>query len=79
MFECWSFVFEQFKIEFLTCSDDCLDHCQKDPECTWFSHDSSTSICVLMIDCNALDDTCQTCISGEHRCKSSQEGWLCVI
>ncbi len=35
----------------------------------WFTHYPQFSICNLLFDCPVLDDSCESCESGESRCK----------
>ena len=49
--------------------EECLQICKETKGCKWFTHDQSLSSCLLMADCNKLDETCTDCISGESSCK----------
>ena len=49
--------------------DDCLDACQSDPECQWFTYNFPTSACFLFSDCELFDETCSECISGQRNCE----------
>ncbi len=35
---------------------------------------SPKPLCILFSDCPTLDETCETCISGERRCEEDEEG-----
>ena len=60
---------------FLTEAEDqeeCLQDCKDNLGCRWFtfhSFKSPKSMCILYYDCATLDETCDTCISGERRCE----------
>ena len=52
--------------------EDCLAECQNTFGCKWFtfrSYKSPQPVCFLFSDCPAIDETCETCISGERRCE----------
>ena len=51
--------------------EDCLKVCKETRGCKWFTHVKNISTCLLMSDCDQLDETCLDCASGEERC---QEG-----
>ncbi len=53
--------------------DDCLDECQTEDRCLWFTYDSDGALCELFEDCPELDTLCQTCLSGQKQC-SEYEG-----
>ena len=46
----------------------CLETCQGLPACAWYSSHTDNSICTLTSDCLNIDESCQTCISGERAC-----------
>ena len=50
-------------------AEQCLESCQQDPECRWFTHFPQDSTCQLMLDCSILDESCEDCISGEYSCE----------
>ena len=52
----------------------CLRICQKTDKCTWFTFIESLSGCLLLADCDILDETCSDCISGESICKEDSNG-----
>ena len=52
----------------------CLRICQKTDKCTWFTFIESLSGCLLLADCEILDETCSDCISGESICKEDSNG-----
>ena len=56
--------------------EDCLEECKNTFNCTWFTYRSSEShesICHLFTDCPTIDETCETCISGERRCEAGEQ------
>lgn len=52
----------------------CVNICKNTPRCRWFSFvepgQSTKSSCILLHDCNTLDETLKGCVSGERRCKT---------
>lgn len=53
----------------VTDTDACLDLCAGDYRCNWWSFDSSDGFCTLTDDCPTLDQSCETCISGQKDCE----------
>ena len=52
--------------------EDCLAECQSTFGCKWFTFRTFKSpqpVCFLFSDCPSIDETCETCISGERRCE----------
>ena len=48
----------------------CLtDVCQPNPQCQWYTFDSSSGICLAFEDCDDFDASCGTCVSGEDECE----------
>ena len=50
----------------------CLEHCQAIPECFWFTFLAEFEACYFFSDCNTIDETCTTCVSGEKGCKAEE-------
>ncbi len=49
-------------------SQQCLEACQDNQLCQWFTHDSDDSVCILLETCLVLESECLTCISGQNLC-----------
>ena len=47
----------------------CLHLCQSADRCKWFTYMKALSACLLMLDCQTIDETCADCISGEKLCQ----------
>ena len=48
----------------------CLDHCQDNPECLWFTYFPQGKACVLLAsDCSDTLLPCSDCLSGQRQCK----------
>ncbi len=54
----------------------CLNICKEFEGCNWFTFIESALSCLLMANCQTLDETCQDCISGESRCQETGDGNL---
>ncbi len=50
--------------------NDCLGLCQETDNCLWFTYDSEDGDCMLFQDCQQLDTTCETCVSGQRECSA---------
>ena len=51
-------------------ADDCLSHCQDNPDCNWFSYDPIGKVCELFEACQSLStEFCPQCVSGESSCE----------
>ena len=47
----------------------CLDLCQANQDCKWFTFSTLTNLCWLYTDCPVLDvESCQECLSGNRAC-----------
>ena len=47
----------------------CLEQCQSDPDCKWFTYFPEGKTCHLFASCDSLDEEiCQDCISGQAEC-----------
>ena len=47
----------------------CLDLCKKSIECKWLTFSTLTNRCLLLKDCQVLDEEiCPECLSGQHFC-----------
>ncbi len=54
--------------------EECLGLCKTTDGCSWFTHIQSSSVCLLMTDCQTLDESCDDCISGEVTCEEEAKG-----
>ncbi len=54
-----------------TSADQCLQLCNSTASCRWFTFQSEAAKCILFQSCDALDDSCSACVSGERRCIDS--------
>ena len=54
--------------------EDCLSLCKITEGCNWFTHIQSSSVCLLLTDCQTLDELCDDCISGEVTCEEEAKG-----
>ena len=41
--------------------------------CAWFTHDSAGGACYTFEDCPNIDESCDTCVSGEDECEPAEE------
>ena len=48
--------------------EECLSECQQTPNCTWWTFDSDDGFCFMNSNCVKLDETCESCTSGEVSC-----------
>ena len=47
----------------------CLESCQQNANCTWFSFYPNSNLCQLFSICGSTEDTfCPNCISGQRGC-----------
>lgn len=47
----------------------CLEQCQKDLECNFFTYDSDDNLCHLLANCTQVNPvSCPNCYSGEKDC-----------
>ena len=47
----------------------CLEMCQNNANCTWFTFYPETDICQLFVSCGSIDDTyCPLCTTGQKEC-----------
>jgi hypothetical protein len=59
---------ESFQVDAETVSDEfeCLDLCNSNDNCHWFTFFPRLKFCELLSNCSALDaERCPTCLSGE--------------
>ena len=49
--------------------EDCLKICTDFEGCQWFTFIESSLTCLVMADCETLDETCEDCVSAEVRCE----------
>ncbi len=50
-------------------SDQCLQECRSEPDCDWFSYDTSNNLCYLYTgECNPAASECDTCYSSQKYC-----------
>ena len=54
--------------------ESCHQDCQSTDGCKWFTLFKTTSICLLMADCKAINETCSECVYGEACCNVEEEG-----
>ena len=40
--------------------------------CAWFTHDSAGGACYTFEDCPNIDESCDTCVSGEDDCERAE-------
>jgi hypothetical protein len=48
---------------------ECLEYCQAEASCQWYSFYRSSLNCVLTEDCPIVDDACADCTHGEKSCR----------
>ena len=70
--------FLHVEVEIAT-GDECLKICKDTDGCNWFTHDQRSSTCLLMADCENLDETCKECVSGESRCPGEEPAWHMIF
>ena len=62
--------------------EQCLNLCKESQGCRWFTfaslESSNKSECILLNDCNTLDETCEKCLSGERRCENKGKTFTCL-
>jgi hypothetical protein len=59
----------------------CLEYCQNQDGCNWFTYSNRLNFCELFNDCTSLDQDCTECLSGEVSCSAYQcdiEG-ICLV
>jgi hypothetical protein len=59
----------------------CLEDCQNQEGCNWFTYSDRLHFCELFNDCKSLDQDCSDCVSGEVSCPPYQcdiEG-ICLV
>ena len=47
---------------------ECLQNCQANAECEWYSYLAGDQTCTLLKDCLYVDETCGDCSSGSRTC-----------
>ncbi len=55
-------------------AEDCLQYCQSNPECEWFSYDpTNNNICIATSDCQNVSMTCagSSCVHGQVECEAN--------
>ena len=57
-------------IQIARSEDYCLNLCQTEPKCHWYSFDSENDVCSLQEDCPEIDTSCLSCSFGQKECKS---------
>ena len=57
-------------IQIAKSEDYCLNLCQKESKCHWYSFDSENDVCALQEDCPEIDTSCLSCSFGQKECKS---------
>ena len=49
---------------------ECLENCQNNANCTWFTFYPDARGCLLVANCGDVEDTfCSNCVSGEKECE----------
>ncbi len=48
--------------------NNCLEVCQETDNCLWFTYNRLDGACLLLEDCQQLDMSCDTCVSGQSVC-----------
>ena len=52
---------------------DCLDRCKEDDDCQWFNYQESDQACVLLLNCESVDDfSCDSCTYSQKECAERQ-------
>ncbi|TRY69011.1 hypothetical protein TCAL_12017 [Tigriopus californicus] len=59
--------------------ENCLETCQTDSECNWFTFDTSDGTCYHFNSCPTVDDSCFTCVSGESSCENEGNTKFLVV
>ncbi len=55
--------------DYTTDEYDCLENCNDDSLCNWFTFSPTQSICELLHNCSAIDvPSCPTCLTGQTGC-----------
>ncbi len=53
--------------------EDCLQLCKSTLGCKWFTYQtppkSISATCIIYHECETIDESCTTCVSGQRRCK----------
>ena len=58
----------------------CLEFCQSEAECDWFTFYPQTNYCELFLNCTYLDsDICPECLSGSQNCTVGKNIILLLI
>ncbi len=52
----------------------CLDLCKANSDCLWFTFNPADESCLLLEDCQDIDDSCIDCLSGQRQCSAQKEG-----
>jgi len=55
---------------------ECLQLCNSDLDCQWFTFESKASNCILFKSCPTIDESHKECISGERRCLETSTSTL---
>ena len=64
---------EQFATNTTSSSEECLENCQSESECEWFTFNTKESSCSLYRNCSSLMG-CDSCISGNTECRVTSKG-----
>jgi len=64
--------------QFATDEYACLELCNSNPSCQWFTFAPSLNFCELLLDCSTLDSSkCDDCLSGTRDCIPKEpECWI---
>jgi len=58
----------------------CLEFCQKEIDCGWFTFYLQTNYCELFVNCTYLDsDICPECLSGPQNCTAGNDVFFLII
>ncbi len=57
----------------LDSAGECSDLCLETPGCEYWTYDSDGDNCVELEDCQEVDTSCQTCVSGPRGCGKSNQ------
>ncbi len=57
-----------------TDGNSCLHHCKANDDCLWFTFNPADDSCLLLENCQVIDDNCINCLSGQRQCSGREEG-----
>ena len=50
----------------------CLELCQQESQCYWYSYIPKDNLCLLLKDCPEIDSSCSSCVSGQQGCQNDE-------